>query len=111
MAKNNNLKDFVTGVAGAIREKKGTTELINPQDFESKIDSIASSSGGGNNEGWEVMPLGVWRPDELLPYDLDLLYIFHSYSGTTIYAIALNGAFVYLNKLFNQMFEKNLFKP
>lgn len=40
MAKNNNLKDFVTGVAGAIREKKGTTELINPQDFESEIRTI-----------------------------------------------------------------------
>nr|DAF48911.1 MAG TPA: leucine-rich repeat protein [Siphoviridae sp. ctnpt50] len=40
MAKNNNLKDFVTGVAGAIREKKGTTELINPQDFENKIRTI-----------------------------------------------------------------------
>ena len=40
MAKNNNLKDFVTGVAGAIREKKGTTELINPQDFETEIETI-----------------------------------------------------------------------
>lgn len=40
MAKNNNLKDFVTGVAGAIREKKGMTELINPQDFESEIRTI-----------------------------------------------------------------------
>ena len=40
MAKNNNLKDFVTGVAGAIREKKGTTELINPQDFENEIRTI-----------------------------------------------------------------------
>ena len=40
MAKNNNLKDFVAGVAGAIREKKGTTELINPQDFENEIRTI-----------------------------------------------------------------------
>lgn len=40
MAKNNNLKDFVIGVAGAIREKKGTTELINPQDFENEIRTI-----------------------------------------------------------------------
>lgn len=40
MAKNNNLKDFVTGVAGAIREKKETTELINPQDFENEIRTI-----------------------------------------------------------------------
>lgn len=40
MAKNNNLKDFVIGVAEAIREKKGTTELIDPQDFENEIRTI-----------------------------------------------------------------------
>lgn len=41
MAKNNNLTDFLTGVADAIRTKKGTSDLINPQDFESEISSIA----------------------------------------------------------------------
>lgn len=40
MAKNNNLKDFVTGVANAIRNKKKTTNLINPQDFETEIETI-----------------------------------------------------------------------
>lgn len=40
MAKTDNLTDFLTGVAGAIRTKKGTTALINPQDFESEISSI-----------------------------------------------------------------------
>lgn len=40
MAKNNNLTDFLTGVANAIRTKKGTSDLINPQDFESEISSI-----------------------------------------------------------------------
>lgn len=44
MAKNNNLKDFVTGIASAIREKKGTTELINPQDFENEIRTIQTGS-------------------------------------------------------------------
>ena len=42
MAKNDNLKDFLTDVADAIREKKGTTDLINPQDFSSEIASIQS---------------------------------------------------------------------
>jgi len=46
MAKNDNLKDFLTDVANAIREKKGTTDLINPQDFAAEIASI--QSGGGN---------------------------------------------------------------
>lgn len=47
MAKNNNLTDFLTDVADAIREKKGTTELINPQDFSAEIASIESSGGNG----------------------------------------------------------------
>ena len=46
MAKNNNLTDFLTGVADAIRTKKGATELINPQDFESEILSIETGGGG-----------------------------------------------------------------
>lgn len=46
MAKNNNLKDFVTDIADAIREKKGTTEKINPQDFSDEIRGI--ESGGGD---------------------------------------------------------------
>lgn len=45
MSKTNNLKDFLTDVADAIRAKKGTTALINPQDFSSEIASI--EGGGG----------------------------------------------------------------
>lgn len=45
MAKNNNLTDLLKDVANAIREKKGTTSLINPQDFSAEIASIA---GGGS---------------------------------------------------------------
>lgn len=45
MAKNDNLTDFLTDVANAIREKKGTTDKINPQDFSAEIASI--ESGGG----------------------------------------------------------------
>ena len=43
MSKADNLKDFLTDVADAIRAKKGSTALINPQDFSSEI---ASLSGG-----------------------------------------------------------------
>lgn len=44
MAKDNNLGDFLTDIANAIRAKKGTTEPINAQDFASEIASI---EGGG----------------------------------------------------------------
>ena len=43
MSKADNLKDFLTDVADAIRAKKGSTDLINPQNFSSEI---ASLSGG-----------------------------------------------------------------
>lgn len=42
MSKENNLTDFLTDVADAIREKKGTSEKINPQDFSEEIRSIES---------------------------------------------------------------------
>lgn len=44
MAKNDNLKDFVTDIADAIREKKGTTDLINPQDFSDEIRNLTTES-------------------------------------------------------------------
>lgn len=42
MAKNNNLTDFLTDIADTIRKENGTTELINPQDFGSKITEIGN---------------------------------------------------------------------
>lgn len=45
MAKENNLSDFLSDIASAIREKKGTAEPINAQDFASEIASI--ETGGG----------------------------------------------------------------
>lgn len=50
MAKTDNLTDFLTSLANKIREHTGDTGTINPQDFESKIDSIASSSGGSGDD-------------------------------------------------------------
>ena len=42
-SKANNLTAFLTGIANALRAKKGTTELINPQDFESEITNSTST--------------------------------------------------------------------
>lgn len=56
MAKNDNLKDFLTDVANAIRNKKGVTALINPQDFSSEIASIESGGGAEeNNIGYNAV--------------------------------------------------------
>ena len=40
MAKNNNLGDFIKGLADKFRSKLGTTDKINPQDFEGKVDEV-----------------------------------------------------------------------
>ena len=48
MVKTDNLNDFLSDLANAIREKEGGTDLINPQDFADKIRSL---SGGGSSEG------------------------------------------------------------
>lgn len=42
MAKTNNLHDFVLDIATTIRNIKGTSDMINPQDFSTKIMSIAN---------------------------------------------------------------------
>lgn len=44
MAKNNNLRDFLTGVANAIRTRKGVAYDIGAQDFEAEILSIPGGS-------------------------------------------------------------------
>lgn len=45
----NNLKDHLKEVADAIRAKKGTSDLINPQDFATEIEGISGSGGGESN--------------------------------------------------------------
>lgn len=40
MAKNNNLQDFITDIADAIRKKKGVDYKINPQNFSNEIADI-----------------------------------------------------------------------
>lgn len=47
MAKTDNLDDFLKDIADAIREKKGTKEPINAQNFTSEIASI--STGGSSD--------------------------------------------------------------
>lgn len=69
MAKENNLTDFLTDVADAIREKKGTTEKINPQDFSDEIKSIKTSTsmwtGHVDVEGLKAIG---WDDDDIAYY-------------------------------------------
>lgn len=69
MAKNNNLTDFLVDVADAIREKKGTSESINPQDFSSEIASIKSGGNGwtGHADAEGLRAIG-WTDEDIAYY-------------------------------------------
>lgn len=73
MSKADNLKDFLTDVADAIREKKGTTGKINPQDFSSEIKSI--ETGGEEVESKEYKDVN-----------------FFDYEGTILYSYTWDEA-------------------
>lgn len=78
MAKNNNLTDFLTDVANAIREKEGSGEAINPQAFSSRI--LALQTGGGGGGG--LVPA---KDVNFRDYDGTIL---HSYSKDAFLALS-----------------------
>ena len=54
MAKNNNLNDFLTDIADAIRTKKGTEDPINAQDFATEISNISGVPDVPTLECWKI---------------------------------------------------------
>ena len=86
MAKTDNLTDFLTGVANAIRTKKGTTAKINPQNFETEIGSITTSKpeqektaalsmSSGNqiispDDGKVLSKVTITKPTTLMPENI-----------------------------------------
>ena len=70
MAKNDNLKDFLTDLADAIREKKGSAEKINAQNFANEIKNLPSGSaprwtGHADVEGLKAIG---WDDDDIAYY-------------------------------------------
>lgn len=61
MGKNNNLNDFLTDIADAIRTKKGTEDPINAQDFATEISNIEGGAGSGS--GTPVRPTYTGHAD------------------------------------------------
>lgn len=75
----NNLKDHLKEVADAIRAKKGTSDLINPQDFATEIEGI--SGGGGlsyfaidiSKAGWDAaFAYGSFLAKVVLPEEVSI---------------------------------------
>ena len=71
MAKTDNLQDFLTDVANAIRSKTQTTEPINAQDFSAKILNIQTGGGGNTLKN-------------LLDTTKSAAYLFFRYNGVSI---------------------------
>lgn len=72
MAKTDNLNDFLKDIADAIREKKGTSDPINAQDFADEIKNAGNSGSGGSAstmEYWDVTALPL-AAAELCVYGL-----------------------------------------
>lgn len=63
MGKNNNLNDFLTDIADAIRTKKGTEDPINAQNFASEISTISGVPDVPTLECWKItLPLDDMDP-------------------------------------------------
>ena len=70
MATNNNLQDFLTDIANAIRTKTGATQPINAQNFSTEILNIPT--GGGNTL------------KNLLDATKNAKYLFDHYNGSSV---------------------------
>lgn len=67
MAKDNNLSDFLEDLADAIREKEGSNELINPQDFSARIRAISAGGWTGHADVEGLKAIG-WSDDDIAHY-------------------------------------------
>ena len=67
------LTEFLTGIANAIRNKKGTTEPINAQNFASEIESIETGTSGTSD-------MLQTRVDATNNCD----YLFYHYTGNNV---------------------------
>lgn len=68
MSKQDNLTDFLTDVADAIRAKKGTTDKINPQDFSDEIKNLPS---GGAPTPCEFKDVNFYDYEGTILYSYD----------------------------------------
>ena len=69
MSKQDNLKDFLTDIADAVREKKGTTEPINAQNLSEEIRGI--ESGGISTAEWNDVNFYDYEGTILYSYSWD----------------------------------------
>ena len=59
------LKNFVKGIADAIRRKEGSTDLISPMDFAQRIDNLQVGGGGTNESSIEYLDVSGVQEGQL----------------------------------------------
>ena len=67
MGKDNNLHDYLSDIADAIREKKNSTGPINAQDFSTEIRDISSSQWTGHADIEGLKAIG-WDDEDIAYY-------------------------------------------
>ena len=100
MARTDNLKNFLTDIADSIREKKGTTEVIEANKFDTEIKNLPS---GGGDEELEASYLSLLN-DTLgantikLPNGLTSIGAHAFYTKTNLGAISLPDAITFIGR-------------
>lgn len=118
MARTNTLGNFLTDVADAIREKSGTSELIQASNFDTAIENIPSGGAdiseyiqlapttieSSTNNWWtEAFAKSDMSKVEIVAYNSRMTYMFSGCKWTYIPKISTNGT---MNNLFlNYMFQ------
>lgn len=107
MAKNNNLGDFLKGIADKIRTKLSSSDPINPQDFEDKIDAVYDSGKNaqydefwdayqenGNRTNYRFAFAGCgWTADNFKPkYDIAITAINNNIELRTFDSVLISGS-------------------
>jgi len=87
MARTDTLPHFLTDVADAIREKKGTSETITASDFDTEIENLPS---GGSGLDWSAIGYDEEPPVNIDAYNY-AVQIKNNWTATTSYASKFNG--------------------
>lgn len=87
---NGNLKNLLTDIADAIRAKEGSSDLINPQDFSTRIANL--SGGSGFSEDTDTITPNGWYWE----VDFNILKTFEDIGGfLNAYFVVAGGGIIY----------------
>lgn len=105
MAKNNNLTDFLTSLANKFRDKLGTSNPINPQDFEDKVDEVyakGQESGGTSDIRTITETAKNLSISEICEYNIDKITIFGEEDGVVNPALRIESKNLLTNEGFGE---------